>query len=150
MRANTERISILALLIISAALSTYMLAVDQDLWAFNPITYHAYALIGFVIVDLVLIGLILARVKYATLLTMLWGGLQVVLIAGDVMTGMGIGMDPSVAFNQYILGIGADEGPATAILMVLYALIGIVSLVSLLALRKEHARESVPRSSGTA
>ncbi len=92
----------------------------------NPVNYHAYALILFIVADVVLIVMLILKPRITILLTLLWGGLQVGLIFGDVATGLGIpDFTPSDAFNYLMLGKGNISRMATTFLVVTYGCIAV-------------------------
>jgi len=135
MKAISTRNIILVLLGISVVVSAYILAVDNILWQYN--VGHAYGLMAFVVGDILLMGLILYKPKTGVFLTMLWGGLQVVLLVGDAATGLGVGMDSNAAMRYLFLGEGNPGGLSSLALLVLYLLIGILSLTQVWKLRTE-------------
>ena len=140
MSALSSKGIIVLLLGISSAVSAYILAVDEFLWQMNPINYHAYALVLFLAVDAVLILLTLKGLRFSAFLTMGWGGLQVALIIGDVVGGLGLpGVSATAAYRFLILGEDNPSGLATDFLVVLYALLFFVSLRSFLASRRGAA-----------
>lgn len=123
----------LGLLGLAIAISAYILIVDDFLWLANPINYHAYGLLVFLVVDILLVVMLVLKWRFAVLSTFLWGGLQVMLIIGDIATGLGIpGFTSSDAFNYLILGEGNSSGLATTFLVVVYGFISALSLIELL------------------
>jgi len=135
MKAISTRNVILLLLGISIVVSAYILAVDNILWQYNA--GHAYGLIAFILGDIVLMGLIVYKPKMGVFLTMLWGGLQVVLLIGDALTGLGIGADSSYAMRYLFLGDGNPGGLSSLALLVLYVLVGLLSLTQVWKVRTE-------------
>jgi hypothetical protein len=135
MRTISTRNMVLVLLGISIVVSAYILSVDDILWHDNP--GHAYGLIAFIAGDIFLIGLNLYRPKIGAFLTMLWSGLQVVLLIGDALTGLGIGVNPSFALRFLFLGENNPGGLSSLALLILYALIGLLSLIQVWKIRKE-------------
>jgi len=115
--------------------SAYILAVDNILWQYNA--GHAYGLIAFIVGDIALIGISLYRPRLGVFLTMLWGGLQVVLLVGDAATGLGIGLDSNAAMRYLFLGEGNPGGLSSLALLVLYLLVGILSLTQVWKFRSE-------------
>jgi hypothetical protein len=135
MKAISMRNFILVLLGISIIVSIYILAVDDILWHDNP--GHAYGLIAFIFGDIFLIGLIVYKPKMGVFLAMLWGGLQVILLISDAVTGLGIGANPSFAMRYLFLGENNPGGLSNLVLLVLYALIGLLSLAQVWRTRTE-------------
>ena len=72
-------------LAISAALGSWILATDTFLWTARP--EHAYGLLAFVVLDVVLATLILTRRKYAFLGTLVFATVQFLAQAGDPILG---------------------------------------------------------------
>ena len=85
--------------------------------------------------------LLFLRMKLAVMMTALWGILQIALIVGDVMTGMGLrGNTTTDAYNYLILGKGNVTGYSTDGLIALYALISVFSIPAYFKLRKDAVK----------
>ena len=146
MDARKYRIIVVILLCSAAAVSAYILKVDDFLWSVNSINGHAYGLAAFLAGNIVLVILLLIRLKLGTILSMFWGVAQIALIGGDIAAALGLsgmGFTSSDAFDYLIKGKGNITGLATDALIVLYALISVFSLLAYLRIRKE-ARTSLP------
>lgn len=140
MSENSMKRIIAALLLVTVVISAYILAVDNILWTYNP--SHAYGLVLFMVVDLLLIGIVLRRPRLASYLTMVWGGLQFVVMIGDAATGLGLGADMGYSFRYLFLGEGNPSGLATSLLLVVYVVIGLISLFEVVTLRRAASRPS--------
>ncbi len=142
---NSEKV-ISGLLIVAVIVSGYILAVDTFLWNVNPINYHAYGLIAFAVADVVLVVLLYVRPRIGQFLSLPWGVLQVAFIVADVVTGLGLpGFTQADAFDFLILGKGNITGYATDVLIVLYALVAVVAMISLIK-RRYRAPETESES----
>jgi hypothetical protein len=95
-------------LLISAAIGGYILTTDSYLWSVAPT--HAYGLIAFTVVDLVLIGSLLIRPQLSIIVSILLGVIQLVAMSGDIFFGtMTFSSDvtTAAAFSKYLLGDAA-------------------------------------------
>ena len=92
------------LLLISALLGIVILATDKNIWKDAPL--HAYGLVAFVVVDLVLLGLVMMRPTKQTLRIVLgWGLLQIVIMLANIFNGPSTYGSPS-DFATYLFGLG--------------------------------------------
>ncbi len=105
-------------LAVSGLLGIQILIDDKWLWAAAP--SHAYGLIGFVSIDLILVVVALLRVGLATVGAALMAMAQFAAMLADVVVGQPEGV-PSIAFRNYLL---AD----TAYLGLLFIQIAILSV----------------------
>lgn len=71
-------------LVVAVVVMIAMLATDEILWQLAPT--HAYSVIGFIVVDLVLIIWIASRPLQGVTLTLLWTSLQLVSMILDPLT----------------------------------------------------------------
>ncbi len=129
---DTAKNVTVVLLVLAFIVSSYILMVDNILWEDNPKNYHAYGLIAFAIVDLVLLGLTLSKPTVARTGTLIWGILQTVVLIGDAATGLGLGISPSVATSYLFLGEGGGlknpSGISVSVLLVLYVALAVTSV----------------------
>lgn len=146
MSESTIKRMIVGFCLAAVVVSAYILAVDNALWTYNP--GHAYGLIAFMVVDLILIGLVFLRWRLARYFMMLWGGLQVALLVGDAATGLGLGADTGYSFKYLFLGEGNPSGLSTTVLLVLYVLVGLLALYEVVKVRRSAPgpQESVASS----
>ena len=107
-------------LAISGLLGIQILIDDKWLWAAAP--SHAYGLIGFVSIDMILLVAALMRVGLATVSAALMAVAQFAAMLADVVVGQPEGV-PSVAFRNYLLG-------DTAYLGLLFIQIAILSVAT--------------------
>src|SRR5438034_4186692 len=94
-------------LAISGLLGIQILIDDKWLWAAAP--SHAYGLIGFVSIDMILVVVALVRVGLATVSAALMAVAQFAAMLADVVVGQPEGV-PSIAFRNYLLGDAAYMG----------------------------------------
>lgn len=87
-------------LVASSLLGILILTTDRWLWAAAP--SHAYGLIGFVIVDLLLAITILEIVSVGTLAAAIASFVQVSVMIGDMLVGQPEGIS-STAFRAYLI-----------------------------------------------
>lgn len=99
----------LAWLVLSLLLSGLILAYDGLLWADNPKTGHAYALIGFGVIDLVLLVLVVGMPKVGLQSSFVWGLVQLVLMLANPLTAGAIGLSPG-EFANYLFGLKPYSG----------------------------------------
>lgn len=89
------------LLIASAAVGIEIMRRDSWLWSASPV--HAYGLIVFVTLDLVLAGTSWRVTRLATTGSALFGGIQIAAMVGDVFMGQPAGV-PAGVWESYLLG----------------------------------------------
>ena len=94
-------------LAISGLLGIQILIDDKWLWAAAP--SHAYGLIGFVSIDMILVVAALMRVGLATMSAALMAVAQFAAMLADVVVGQPEGV-PSTSFRSYLLGDTAYLG----------------------------------------
>ncbi len=94
-------------LAISGLLGIQILIDDKWLWAAAP--SHAYGLIGFVSIDMILVAVALFRAGLATVSAALMAAAQFAAMLADVVIGQPEGV-PSTAFRNYLLGDTAYLG----------------------------------------
>lgn len=87
-------------LVASGLVGAQILASDTWLWSAAP--SHAYGLVGFVAIDLVLAGALLWRARSATIAAATIGLFQLGAMLADAATGQPVGVAPS-AFKSYLL-----------------------------------------------
>jgi len=107
-------------LAISGLLGIQILIDDKWLWAAAP--SHAYGLIGFVSIDMILLAAALIRINLATVSAGLMAAAQFAAMLADVVVGQPEGV-PSIAFRNYLLG-------DTAYLGLLFIQIAILSVAT--------------------
>jgi len=107
-------------LAISGLLGIQILIDDKWLWAAAP--SHAYGLIGFVSIDMILLAPALIRINLATVSAGLMAAAQFAAMLADVVVGQPEGV-PSIAFRNYLLG-------DTAYLGLLFIQIAILSVAT--------------------
>ena len=112
---------ILALTLASSGLVGIQILIDDKwLWAAAP--SHAYGLIGFVSIDMILVVAALMRVGLSTVSAALMAAAQFAAMLADVVVGQPEGV-PSIAFRNYLLG-------DTAYLGLLFIQIAILSVAT--------------------
>ncbi len=89
-----------AALVTSSAFGTQILATDRFLWVTAPT--HAYGLIAFVTIDIVLVAAIWMGTRLATFAAMLVAAIQSVAMLGDILGGQPTGLGSNV-FMNYLL-----------------------------------------------
>ena len=119
------------LLAVSALLGVAILATDHNLWNYEPM--HAYGLIGFVVIDVIGIGLIFWKDSRMILrLAALWGAVFALIQVSDIYSGgaSAFGMTTS-QFATYLFGLGGYDSshiaflnPALFVVNILAAVIG--------------------------
>ena len=87
----------------SAVIGAEILLTDSDLWEAAP--SHAYGLIGFVIIDITIVGLLLNRKNVAFKIAMIWGTLQFILMLGDILTAQVSGFHTYREFIDYLFSL---------------------------------------------
>jgi hypothetical protein len=90
-----------AVLVVSAVVGAAILASDAYLWSAAP--SHAYGLVVFAVLDLVLAGTVWRLTRLSLLGSGLLGLVQFAAMAGDVFTGQPTGV-PAHIWEQYLLG----------------------------------------------
>lgn len=121
--STTTRNLAFAFLILAVLVSLYILAVDNILWQYQP--SHAYGLIAFIIVDLVLVGAVVVKPKVGFAAALIWGVLQILVLIGDAAMGLGVPeTSAGVAAAYLFLGEGGGlknpSGFAVDALLILY------------------------------
>jgi hypothetical protein len=92
-------------LLISAAVGSYILATDSYLWSVAPT--HAYGLAAFTVIDLVLIVGLWRMPRIAIIVAVLLGLVQMGAMGGDVFFGtltFSSNVTTATAFSNYLLG----------------------------------------------
>ena len=75
---------------------------DNDTWLWSVAPSHAYGLVGFVAIDLVLAAALLWRTRSATIAAATIGIVQLGAMLADAATGQPVGVAPGV-FKSYLL-----------------------------------------------
>ncbi len=88
MALRTQEWVVIALLALSVVAGAAMLVTDDVLREFSPT--HWYAVIGFIVIFLILIGLIFLRPARGLLATMVWSILLMVAMLADPLTANNI------------------------------------------------------------
>jgi hypothetical protein len=96
-------------LIISIVFGAIILVFDGLLWLDNPKNGHAYALIVFTLIQVVLLGSILSRRAWAVRATLYWASIYLAMLALNPLTGPAIGISPA-EFALYLFGITPISG----------------------------------------
>jgi len=94
-----------AVLLVSAAIGSYILATDSYLKSAAPT--HAYGLAAFTVIDLVLIAGVWRRPRIAIIVAVLLGLVQMGAMGGDVFFGtltFSSNITTATAFSNYLLG----------------------------------------------
>ena len=94
-----------AVLLVSAAIGSYILATDSYLKSAAPT--HAYGLAAFTVIDLVLIAGVWRRPRIAIIVAVLLGLVQMGAMGGDVFLGtltFSSNITTATAFSNYLLG----------------------------------------------
>jgi len=84
---------LLGVLALSAVLRILILSFDGLLWYDNPVNGHAYALVVFTVVDLVLMGVVVAGRGYRTVF--IWAILQTLALALNPLTAFTLNITPA-------------------------------------------------------
>lgn len=133
---------ILALALVASALvGMQLLLTDRWLWSTAP--SHAYGLVGFVIVDILLTVALLENVGATTLAAAFSSLVQIGAMVGDLFFGQPNGV-PSTAFRAYLIG-----DPSYSVLLIIKFAIVAVAMAGLtkpLLHRHAHWTGPVPRS----
>lgn len=87
-------------LLASGLVGIQILVNDRWLWAVAP--SHAYGLIGFVLIDIVLVAAALRRIGLGALCAILLGTTQLSAMLADLVGGQPDGV-PAIAFRNYLL-----------------------------------------------
>jgi hypothetical protein len=115
-------------LLISAAVGSYILATDSYLWSVAPT--HAYGLAAFTVIDLALIVGIWRMPRIAIIVAVLLGLVQMGAMGGDVFFGtmtFSSNVTTADAFSKYLLG---DAAFVTLLgIQVVLILVGIAAFV---------------------
>src|SRR6266704_5151806 len=120
-------------LAISGLLGIQILIDDKWLWAVAP--SHAYGLIGFVSIDMILVVVALVRVGLATVSAALMAVAQFSAMLADVVVGQPEGV-PSIAFRNYLLGDTAYLG----LLFIQIAILSVATATLTIPLLHRHSR----------
>ncbi len=96
-------------LIVSIVFGAVTLAFDGLLWLDNPKNGHAYALIVFTLIQVVLLGSLLSRRGWAVKATLYWAAIYLVMLVLNPLTGPAIGISPA-EFALYLLGVTPVSG----------------------------------------
>jgi len=86
-----------------------ILVFDGLLWLDNPKNGHAYALIVFTLIQVVLLGSLLSRRGWAVRATLYWAAIYLVMLVLNPLTGPAIGISPA-EFALYLLGVTPVSG----------------------------------------
>jgi len=117
-----------AVLLVSAAVGGYILGTDSYLWSTAPT--HAYGLVAFTVIDLVLIVGLWVRPRIAIIVSILLGLVQLGAMSGDVFFGtltFSSNVTTAAAFSKYLLG---DVAFVTLLgIQAILIVVGIVALV---------------------
>ncbi len=101
MRKTSTAIALFVALLASALLSDEIIAFDTWLWAAAPT--HAYGLVVFFTIDLVLIAMLWGGIRYAGALSIIMAGVQFLAMVGD-LAGISLPSGvPASAFRIYLL-----------------------------------------------
>lgn len=84
------KLFIIAFLALSGTFGVVVLATDEHLWEHAP--SHAHALITFVVIDAILLGLVQTRFKLGVNATLAWGSTQAIVMVTDIFTASEFGM----------------------------------------------------------
>ncbi len=111
---------IVAALLASAAVSVQILATDTELWEAAP--SHAYALIGFVAFDILLVAIIFRFPKAGFKLATIWAFAKFFVMFGDIFTGPSVGFQDYTQFVEYLFSLWNFD--LLLILQLLIAILG--------------------------
>lgn len=96
---------LIRILVVSSILvGVVILAFDGLLWFDNPKTYHATALIGFMLIQLVIAGLLFFKPHTGSRLAFYWSILYLAILLLNPLTGPAIGISVE-DFARYLFGI---------------------------------------------
>jgi len=118
-----------AVLLVSAAIGGYILTTDSALWSVAP--SHAYGLISFTVVDVLLVLGLWKVPRTAIVVAVLLGLAQLSAMAGDIFFGtltFTSNSTTSEAFSNYLLGDVAFI--ALLWVQVILIVVGIVAFVT--------------------
>lgn len=135
------QIILAVVLLISAAIGAYILATDSYLWSVAPT--HAYGLVAFTVVDLVLILGLWVKPRIAIIVAVLLGLVQLAAMSGDVFFGtltFSSNVTTAAAFSKYLL---ADTAFVT--LLGVQVVLTVVGLATFFVYRR--ARPAAPAMS---
>jgi hypothetical protein len=107
---------VVVLLVLAAVLGVIILVEDamlgvegnRYLWALNDKTGRVQTVIGFIVIDLVLVGLVLTKGVLGVKLAFAWGIIQTLAMLLDPLTGPQFGIEP-LEFARYLFGIWAFD-----------------------------------------
>src|SRR5438034_11719019 len=120
-------------LAIAGLVGIQILIDDKWLWAAAP--SHAYGLIGFVSIDMILVVAALMRVGLATVSAALMATAQFAAMLADVVVGQPEGVPP-IAFRNYLLGDAAYLG----LLFIQIAILSVAIAGLTITLLHSHSR----------
>lgn len=129
--ANLKTINLIlsVVLLFSAAVGGYILATDSYLWSVAPT--HAYGLVAFTAIDLVLVAGLWRKPRTATVVATLLGLVQLGAMSGDIFFGtltFSSDVTTAAAFSKYLLG---DTAFVTLLgIQAVLIVIGIAALVT--------------------
>jgi len=98
-----HRTTLAIVAVASAVVGIEILLTDTDLWEAAP--SHAYGLIGFIVIDIIILGLLLGKRNTAFRISMIWGVLQFALMLGDIITAQPSGFDTYGEFMDYLFSL---------------------------------------------
>ena len=91
-------------LVISIAVGLIILAFDGLLWFENPKNGHAYALIAFTVIQLILLSGRFLRSRWAVRAALYWSTIYLLLLLLNPLTGPAIGISPA-EFALYLFDL---------------------------------------------
>ena len=124
-----------AVLLVSAAIGGYILTTDSALWSVAP--SHAYGLISFTVVDLLLVLGLWSAPRAAIVASVLSGLVQLGAMTGDVLFGTLTFPSSSTtpeAFSNYLLGDAAFL--ALLVVQVVLIVVGVAAFMTSRRARK--------------
>ena len=141
MRRRLKTINLLAVvvLLVSAAVGSYILLTDSYLWSAAPT--HAEGLIVFVVLDLALTGGLWWRPKLAVIGMTLLGLVQFGAMGADLFIGSSVGtssVGSQSGFQHYLLGDTAFKT-----LLGVQVLIVIVGIAAFVMMRRDQGKAAM-------
>jgi len=109
MQHNKYRLALIVISILSIIVGAIILAFDGLLWFDNPVNGHAYALVIFVIIQAVVLGVFVNRAMLGVKLMLAWSIIYLILLLLNPLTGPVIGIPPD-RFAAYLVGIAPFAG----------------------------------------
>jgi hypothetical protein len=91
-------------LVISIVVGLIILSFDGLLWFDNPKNGHAYALIGFTVIQLLLLTGLFLRPRWTVRAAFYWSIIYLVLLLLNPLSGPAIGVSPA-EFALYLFGL---------------------------------------------